>query len=68
MCSSLCSADEIIFIFGKSSHNFAEIIKAALNIDVDRTNRAKASRTLVLLFFGSQPLLAGENPLRHVLS
>ena len=34
-CSSLCSADERIFIFGKSSHNFAKVIKSALNIDVD---------------------------------
>ena len=86
MCSSLCSADERIFIFGKSSHNFAEIIKAALNIDVDcyvydtnnnlfvckTSNKSSEGigNTLspVLLFFGSQPLLAGEDPLSHVLS
>ena len=34
-CSSLCSVGERIFIFGKSSHNFAEIIKSALNIDIN---------------------------------
>lgn len=144
-CSSLCSVDERIFIFGKSSHNFAEIIKSALNIDINcysydtnnnlfvcktscytrllkfqratrkveeikkeiqdafqarprakrllrpsdgnddeisdvqrslSTNRAKASRTLPFSnisttcasSFGSQPPLAGVNPLSQVLS
>ena len=34
-CSSLCSADRRIFLVGKTSHNFVEIIKSALNVDVN---------------------------------
>ena len=34
-CSSLCSTDQRIFIVGKTSHNFVEIIKSALNVDVN---------------------------------
>ena len=34
-CSSLCSPDRRIFIVGKTSHNFVEIIKSALNVDVN---------------------------------
>lgn len=34
-CSSLCPGKERIYIFGNTSHNFAEIIKSALNIDVN---------------------------------
>ena len=34
-CSSLCSADRRIFLVGKTSHNFVEIIKSALNVDIN---------------------------------
>ena len=34
-CSSLCSGKERIYIFGNTTHNFAEIIKSALNINVN---------------------------------
>ena len=34
-CSSLCSADRRIFPVGETSHNFVEIIKSALNVDVN---------------------------------
>ena len=33
-CSSPCSGNQRIYIFGSSAHNFAEIIKSLLNIDV----------------------------------
>ena len=33
-CSSPCSGNQRIYIFGSSSHNFAEIIKSSLNVDV----------------------------------
>ena len=34
-CSSQCPAKERVYIFGKTAHNFAEIIKATLDIDVN---------------------------------
>ena len=34
-CSSLCPGKDKVYIFGKTSHNFAEIIKLTLNIDVN---------------------------------
>ena len=33
-CSSPCSGNQRIYIFGSSSHNFSEIIKSSLNVDV----------------------------------
>ena len=34
-CSTLCPGKDKAYIFGKTSHNFAEIIKSTLNIDVN---------------------------------
>ena len=34
-CSSLCPGKERIYIFGKATHNFTEIVKSALNIDIN---------------------------------
>lgn len=34
-CSSLCPVKDKVYIFGISSHNFAEIIKSTLNINVN---------------------------------
>ena len=34
-CSSLCPGKERVYIFGKISHNFVEIIKSTLNMDVN---------------------------------
>ena len=34
-CSSQCPGKEKVYIFGKTPHNFAEIIKSTLNIDVN---------------------------------
>lgn len=34
-CSSLCPGKDRVYIFGKTSHNFVEIIKSTLNIDVN---------------------------------
>ena len=34
-CSSLCTVNEKIFIFGKNAANFAEIIQSAANININ---------------------------------
>ena len=34
-CSSLCTLNEKIFIFGKNAANFAEIIQSAANININ---------------------------------
>ena len=34
-CSSLCPGKDRIYIFGNTTHNFAEIVKSSLNIDVN---------------------------------
>ena len=56
-CSSLCSGDKRIFIFWKSSHNFAEIMKSAFNIDVqNETTRLLRFMTFVHLPFSVRSL------------
>ena len=34
-CSSLCPGKDRVYIFGKTSHNFVEIIKSTFNIDAN---------------------------------
>lgn len=34
-CSSLCPGKDRVYIFGKNSHNFLQIIESTLNIDVN---------------------------------
>ena len=40
MCSSLCTVNEKIFIFGKNAANSAEIIQSAANININCSNNS----------------------------
>ena len=42
-CSSLCTVNEKIFIFGKNAANFAEIIQSAANININCSDNRELS-------------------------
>ena len=79
-CPSLSADNNRVFIFGKSDHSFADIIKTSLNVDVinyhqqteprrrNRCNSAQLKIFLPLVFCSTnskQPLPASVRPLAY---